>query len=297
MKYFHGNRKKHSYFEGWYLKHQNGVNTLAVIPAFHVDEQGQRTASVQVITEEDTYDFPIPIEEFSADTGRFFVRAGENVFCEKGMRLNLKSPGVHIRGRLDYGHFTHPKYDMMGPFHFVPSMQCNHGVLSLNHRIFGTVSVNGRACNFYGGKGYVEKDWGSSFPKTYLWTQSNWFEKGRCSVMASVANIPLPVGSFTGCICSVFYRGREFRLASYLGARVICADRQRLILRQGKYRLEVEFPENEGRELAAPDKGSMSRKIVENPACKIRYAFWVNGSLAFDMISSQASFECELPQR
>lgn len=296
MKYFHGNRKKHSYFEGWYLKHQNGDNTLAVIPAFHVDEKGVRTASVQVITEEETYEFAIPIEAFSADTGRFFVRAGENIFCEKGMRLNLKAPGVKIRGRIDYGHFTHPRYDLMGPFHFVPSMQCNHGILSLNHRIYGTVSINGRAYDYMNGKGYVEKDWGSSFPKTYLWTQCNWFLKGRCSVMASIAHIPLPVGSFTGCICSVFYRGREYRLASYLGVRIVCATSRRLILCQGKYRLEADFLCGGGQELSAPVQGGMTRKIVENPACQVRYAFWVNGSLAFDMTSDQASFECELPE-
>lgn len=297
MKYFHGNRKKKAYFEGWYFKHQNGVNTLAVIPAFHVDAEGKRTASIQVITENESHCFSIPIEEFSADRRRFFIRAGRNVFCEKGISLNLRAPGMRVRGRLSYGAFTRPGYDVMGPFRFLPFMQCSHGVLSLHHSIYGTVFINGRACDFHGGKGYVEKDRGSSFPKSYLWTQCNWFEQGRCSVMASVAHVPLPVGHITGCICTVFYKGREFRLATYLGVKVIRCTRRRLVLRQGRYRLEVEFPEDEGRVLAAPVQGQMSRTIVENAACKIRYAFWIDGRLLFDMTSSQASFECELPDK
>lgn len=294
MKYFHGNQKRHSYFEGWYLKHQNGVNTLAVIPAFHVDKYGVKTASIQVVTENGSHCFAIPAEEFSADEKRFFVRAGRNVFCERGIFLDIREPGVRVRGKIEYGHFTNPGYDMMGPFRFMPFMQCNHGVLSIDHRINGMVSVNGRTCDFRGGRGYVEKDWGSSFPKNYLWTQCNWFDKGRCSVMASVADVPLPVGQITGCICSVFYRGKEYRLASYLGVKVLCCTKRRLVLRQGRYRLEADFPEIRGRQLNAPDDGKMSRKIIENPACRIRYAFWEDGRLLFDMTSGQASLECEL---
>ena len=32
MKYFHGYQKKHSFFEGWYLKHQSPDGVLALIP-------------------------------------------------------------------------------------------------------------------------------------------------------------------------------------------------------------------------------------------------------------------------
>jgi len=40
MNNFHGETKRRSYFEGWYLKHQNAERTVAVIPAFHLDKKG-----------------------------------------------------------------------------------------------------------------------------------------------------------------------------------------------------------------------------------------------------------------
>ena len=44
------------YFEGWYFKHQNPRGqTLALIPAFHMDSKGRRTASLQVISKDQAW--------------------------------------------------------------------------------------------------------------------------------------------------------------------------------------------------------------------------------------------------
>ena len=52
MKQFHGRNKKSSYFEGWYLKHQSGEDTVCFIPAFHVNVQDHRVLveNVNMIT-------------------------------------------------------------------------------------------------------------------------------------------------------------------------------------------------------------------------------------------------------
>ena len=50
--------------------------------------------------------------------------------------------------------------------------------------------------------------------------------------MLSIADIPLGVLNFTGIIGVIHYRGREYRLATYLGARVVCAkDGEAVVLR------------------------------------------------------------------
>jgi len=44
------------YFEGWYWKHQNPRGqTLALIPAFHIDGDGCRTASLQIISKDQSW--------------------------------------------------------------------------------------------------------------------------------------------------------------------------------------------------------------------------------------------------
>ena len=63
----------------------------------------------------------------------------------------------------------------MGWYSFVPFMECNHGIVSVNHDLYGEISVNGNVIDFNNGKGYIEKDWGVSFPEAWIWIQSNNF--------------------------------------------------------------------------------------------------------------------------
>ena len=51
-----------------------------------------------------------------------------------------------------------------------------------------------------------------------------------CALMAALARIPLGKGGFTGCICSILYRGREYRFATYGGVRILKADAEQIRL-------------------------------------------------------------------
>ena len=118
-------------------------------------------------------------------------------------------------------------------------MQCAHGVVSMRHSLSGALELNGETLDFSDGTGYIETDRGRSFPTKYLWTQCAWDGAENSSLMLAVATIPLPVGGFTGCICSVFHGGREYRLATYRGARIEAWSSSAAVIRQGKYRLEA----------------------------------------------------------
>ena len=179
----------------------------------------------------------------------------------------------------------------MGPFRFFSNLQCNHGVLSMKHKLTGSFTVNGKKMDMTGGTGYVETDWGYSFPSKYLWTQCHFQHFGENSIMLSVADVPLFKKSIQGCICAILYRGREYRMATYLGVRVIKCEKDEVILKQGKMVLKVTKLGEHSFGLWAPEKGDMSRIIRESPSCKVRYHLWKKGRTVFDVICSYASFE------
>ena len=79
---------------------------------------------------------------------------------------------------------------IMGWYSFVPFMECYHGVVSLHHTLAGQLTYEGKEINMDGGIGYMEKDWGTSFPKFWIWLQTNHFEQENVCLMASVARIP-----------------------------------------------------------------------------------------------------------
>ena len=196
-------------FAGWYYKHQRQDDMIAFIPG-----RAESGAFVQMLTPEGSRQFMLPELSVKGDS----VRAGDCLFSPDGCRVDL--PGV--RGEIVYGKLTPLRRDIMGPFRYLP-MECRHGVVSMAHTLSGSLMVDGVRHCFDGGMGYVEKDSGTSFPSAYQWLQCNDFPQ-PCALMAALARIPLGKGGFTGCICSILYRGREYRFATYGGVRILKAD-------------------------------------------------------------------------
>lgn len=292
MKYFHGVNQHSRYFEGWYLKHQaKGGNALALIPAFHIDDNGRRSASLQVVTDSEAWWLEYPDTEFQAAERRFQIRVGPCHIHEEGIRIEMEEDGLSLHGSLRYGAFTPLKSDIMGPFRFLAGMECAHGVISMGHALNGQLVLNGETIDFSGGMGYIETDRGRSFPGAYLWTQCGWAEPRYNSLMLSIATIPLPLGGFTGCICAVFHRGREYRLATYRGAKIEHWSRRGAVIRQGNYRLEVELLNENRHPLHAPVTGKMSRTIHESLCAVVRYRFLYNKRIIFEHTDPYASFE------
>ena len=198
---------------------------------------------------------------------------------------------IVIKGRLVYSNITPLKSDIMGPFAYFPFMECVHGVLSLNHKVNGSLFINNEEVKFIDAKGYIEKDSGKSFPKTYLWIQCNDFKIEDTSIMVSIADIPFLGFEFKGCIAVVYYKGKEYRLATYNGVKLISYDENGLIIKRGKYRLEINIKNLSPQSLLAPNGGDMIRTIYENIACSARFKFYKDKNLIFDLESSNTSFE------
>lgn len=253
---------KRDYFSGWYLKIQAEDKTIAIIPAIH--RAGQKsTCSMQFISEQETM--------FS----------------------------TMVKGWIRLSDLTPIKYDIMGPFQLVPFMECRHSVYSMMHRVNGVLWINGNKYQFENAYGYWEGDRGLSFPKEYAWTHCFLEKKGllQGSLMLSVADIPLAGLHFTGIIGVVYWKGKEYRFATYLGARVVQKENRRLLIRQGTMELEARLLEQEAHPLQAPMNGKMHRIIRENIRCKAFYRFRIGGQTIFAYETDRASFEYEYEKR
>lgn len=277
----------HHSFYGWYLKCQSDTQTLAVIPAIH-NTGNKRTCSIQVITDNAAWTVLFPADVFRRKKQNMFI--AENRFGEKGIRLAIHTQQVTVRGKLAFGPLSPIKYDIMGPFAMVPFMECRHSVWSMRHSVRGNVRVNGQEYIFRDAWGYWEGDSGRSFPKKYIWTHC-FFPGG--ALMLSVADIPLAGICFTGIIGVVRWQGKEYRIATYLGARVAGIQDKMVRVIQGSLELEVRLLEISGRPLKAPSKGDMARTIHESASCRAFYRLCKEGRTMFAFETDRASFEFE----
>lgn len=281
-------------FYGWYLKCQSDTKTLAVIPAVHGTRE-KCTCSIQIITENGAWAVPFSGNAFHKIGHNISI--GKNRFGKNGIRLAIKEPGLRVKGKLDFGPLLPLRYDIMGPFALIPLLECRHSVWSMRHSVSGTVYINGQIYSFRNARGYWEGDQGRSFPKVYAWTQC-FFSGG--SLMLSVADIPMMGNHFSGIICVVLWKGKEYRLATYLGARAVWIQDGIIRIVQEDMELEARLlkpddVQKNGQTLQAPSMGSMVRTVHESVAARAFYRFRKGKKIVFAFHTDRASFEYEYP--
>ena len=275
-------KKSKKRFDGMYYKHQKDEHTVAIIAGLSSGNH----AFIQIITNNKSYyfEYPLTVCKFGET-----IEIADNTFSSDGVKININENGVLICGEIEYTELTPIKYDIMGPFKYLP-MECRHKILSLHHRLDGGLAFNGQFIDFTGGIGYIEGDSGKSFPKSYAWIQCNDFSEKAC-VSVSIADIPFAGLRFRGCIAVVYFNGAEYRMATYLGVKIICCDENRIIIRQGKLRLDIEIGAGTEYKLIAPDKGKMNREIRECIVCGAKFRFMKGETTLFEQKTTKASFE------
>ncbi|MBN2874899.1 MAG: hypothetical protein JXM71_07380 [Spirochaetales bacterium] len=316
---YQGASKRDSYFEGWYFKQTSkataahAARTVSFIPGISRSGGGDR-AFVQVIDGASgmTRFFPFAVEEFSVSDSPFEVRVGGNRFSLTGLSLALEDEDGRIDADLRYGPITPIRRSflspgIMGPFSFVPFMECYHGVGSLDHEVDGSVSfmaVDGsrtEPISFDGARGYLEKDWGRSMPSSWVWIQSNSFDPavGPASLFFSLARIPWLGHHFNGFLCVLYAGGVEYRFATYTGARLELLEMRgqsvRILLTDAEHKVEVQVRRNREGTLAAPVRGAMDRRIAESADSCVRVILKTRHGASdvpvFDSVSSASGVE------
>ena len=302
---YHGNSLKKRFFEGWYFKFvdKRKQKSFAVIPGVSTASSKNESHSfIQFLSgsRNESGNFIYPFDDFHSDTKRFSVEIGDNHFSTERVSLKMKDEKVKIDGEIKIidpylwpVRFYSP--GIMGPFSFVPFMECYHGVVSMDHSLEGEVEVNGEVIDLYGGKGYIEKDWGRSFPEAWVWMQSNNFDHDGTSFMLSVATIPWLGRSFTGCLCAFLYKGELYRFATYKGAKIIrvdsSGDRIAVELRQREFTIHVDARKTSGAQLISPVQGSMSGKIDESLTSEIHLKIHEDSTLLFEGTGTNSGLE------
>lgn len=268
---YQGGNMNHRYFEGWYFKQVDAKRhrALAVIPGVSFSADGDsRHAFIQIISNDGiTHYFTYPIDAFSFDRGKAFgIRIGDNAFSETDMTLRLQDDRIEIHGDMSFGRWTPWPVTtfspgIMGWYRFVPRMETYHGVLSMDHAVSGSIAINGESIDLDGSRGYVEKDWGRSFPSSWVWAQSNHFEHEGASFVVSVAKIPWMGKSFVGTIAGLRLDGELHRFTTYTGTQLALlktkANEAHLILRDSRKELEIRIQGGETAALKAPTLGAM----------------------------------------
>ncbi|HLP05161.1 MAG TPA: tocopherol cyclase family protein [Paludibacter sp.] len=281
---FQGNLSSENYFEGWYFKHvsRNLDNVYSFIPGVSLNPRNPH-AFIQVINgvSGSTQYIEYPLSAFRHDKRILKIQIGESEFTRDKIVLDIHAPEIKISGQLVYSaairypaSFFSP--GIMGWYSFIPFMECKHAVVSVSHRIDGSLLVNNRLVSFSGGKGYVEKDWGRSFPESWIWLHSNNFQHSDACVMMSIAKIPWLGSFFPGLIAFLYVDGRFYCFCTYNKSEIVQLDYDgqilQIVLRNQRNELVLKATLNKSGILLAPVSGKMERHIKESIDSEVEVA-------------------------
>lgn len=272
---FQGNLNRKKYFEGWYFKvvSHDGYR-CAFIPGISLNKNDSH-AFIQLIDGQsgETKYFRFALNQFRFNKKKLEVSIGNSHFSDKGLNIDLLDEQNTIRGQLNFTDLRPLTSKLLSPgimgwYAFVPFMQCYHGIVSMDHVVNGSLRLNNLEFAFKNGKGYIEKDWGSSMPAAWIWTQCNNFSGEIVSVMFSLAKIPWLGSEFDGFLCVVCTKNSIFRFATYTGAKITKLDQNEksilIVINDRSHELKLNVFRSHSGVLAAPVKGVMNRTIHES---------------------------------
>jgi tocopherol cyclase len=298
---FQGKGKSAPYFEGWYVKVEAASGkTVAFIPGISLSNEDSHSF-IQLIYSENAQTrynkFPLESFEYSNDT--FEISVDKNHFSIDGFWAEIEgdikvTANVTFKDRIFYPkRFFSP--GIMGPFSFVPFMECNHGVVMVKAKTIGFIQIDDQFISLDKGTAYIEKDWGCSFPDPYLWIQSANFSNSDASFMLSAARIPFMGSKFNGLIGFLYYNNVFHHFASYSSAHLstISLENDTIVLtvKELKSVLKVIVKSDKAGVLKAPVKGKMSREIKECVNAQIHVMLTHENAIVFEGIAENAAVE------
>lgn len=235
---YHGKNKKKNFFEGWYFKivDKNNLYKFAFIPGIALGETpNQNHSFLQIVNGKDISYKYLKYDEnsFRYDNNDFKVSVNSNTFSLNKMSLCLvyksKNKQKHIKGILNFknmikwpGTIINP--GSMGFYNYLLFMECYSQVCAIDGEIEGGLEIDGEIVDFTGGKVYIEKNWGSSFPTSWIWIQSNNFDNKSVSITCSLATIPFPIKSFRGFLIGLHINGKFINFTSINNSKLNVKD-------------------------------------------------------------------------
>ena len=165
----------------------------------------------------------------------------------------------------------------------------------MDHIIQGELEIDGVNIDFSNGRGYLEKDWGRSFPSAYFWMQSNHFSEDGISLKCSVAKIPWVRSSFVGFIAGVWLKDRLIRFTTYNQSKLrksFANEKEvEIILENKNYLLEILAHRDGATQLASPINGFMNGRIEESMTSSIAVMLTDKKNNKIPQLGSSSSLE------
>ena len=221
---YHGSKKKSNFFEGWYFKicDRADDHVFAFIPGIAKGNlTGEPHSFIQVLDgKQALYSYlKYPQDEFSYQKNYFNIGVENNCFSLNGLKLDLVDKDKIIKGLLKFKKIKKWPDSLINPgsmgfYNYFWFMECFSHVCAQDGEIEGELQIGSKKVDFTGGKVYIEKNWGRSFPRSWIWIQSNSFAQKDIAFTCSIGRVPFIFGSFSGFLVALNFGDKFYKFTT-----------------------------------------------------------------------------------
>jgi len=212
-----GNLERNKYFEGWFQKiYSKEYNaSFVIIYGYATRNTEDRLGFIQILIPKKA---PKIIyfnrNEISCDSEQHIVRMGENLLTTEIIQINTKDLTIQLK--LMNNQVKRTFKNSMGYSYFLPNLPCYHSVLNTGHQVTGEIQQKDIRYVLNNDRGYLEKNWGTSFPESYIWLHAVDPHDSKVSMLFSLAEIKWIGKKFIKHVGHFHYDNKQIDLRSLM---------------------------------------------------------------------------------
>ena len=265
-----GNLERNKFFEGWFQKiySKEQKASIVIIYGYATQNTQDKFGFIQIL-------FPNQVNEiiyfnrnaFSCDPHQHIVRMGENVLTTE--IINIKTNDFTIHLKLKNNQVSKTFKNSMGYSYFLPNLPCYHAVLNTGHRVSGEIKQKNERFIIENEPGYLEKNWGTSFPETYYWLHAVDPNDPAVSLLFSRAEIEWIGRKFIRHVGHVRYDQKQvdFRSLKNFTVSILNSseDKHEVQMTSNTLQLNISISHKSKVQFKGPFDGGLSRDIIHFP--------------------------------
>jgi hypothetical protein len=264
-----GDITKNNYFEGWFQKIFVPKKNTSIVLIYGIATGNEltKTGFIQLfVPGHEVIHMDFPQHEITLSKRKHEVNFGLNYFSSN--RIHIEDKRVELDVEIIPQATKALKKNSMGNFYLVPGLPCYHSVLQINSSVKGIVKINNELIHFDRSTGYLEKNWGSSFPEKYFWMHAQDPLNATNQVLYSQAEIKWRNKTFIKHVGFIQLNGKSIDLRKIRRKHIVChvsnSNQLEISIDPIGIALNFDLGDANNTSFNSPREGKMTNKIIHN---------------------------------
>lgn len=287
-----GNFERSKFFEGWFQKvfsTQHNASFLFIY-GYATRNSNDKFGFLQVLIPNQTPEIVyFPKDEVSCDVDHHIFRMGNNMFTTESIRVSTSDLGIDLK--LLNTHPVRSFKNSMGYTYYIPNLPCYHSVLNISQTVSGEIQHKGQCYVLDNEMGYLEKNWGASFPERYFWVHAVDPNDPGVSLLFSRAEIMWLGKTFIKHVGHLRFDGNQIdlrELKNFTFSNIINSpENQTIQIRSVSVQLDIAIKFGTNVLFQGPKGGELSRVIGHQTDAQIEVSLtWKKSTRRFKMVGN-----------